>query len=137
MKQVYKKYILPHLPSLICGILLCILMVLPTGYEDAVIYQGTDRCRAEVIKTDESAVIHSGLIRSGELYCTVRLLGGLFKGQETEAYNMLSGSLENDKIYEEGDMQGIDDYSCKEYRCKHPSLHLLPCKEIQRDIQYC
>lgn len=104
MKQIYKKYILPHLPSLICIMLLGILMVLPTGYEDAVIYQGTDRCRAEVIKTDESAVIHSGLIRSGEQYCTVRLLGGLFKGQETEAYNMLSGSLENDKIYEEGDI---------------------------------
>lgn len=103
MKRLYQKYILPHLPSLICSILLGILIALPTGYEDAVIYQGTDRCRAEVVKTDESAVIHSGLIRSGEQYCTVRLLGGLFKGQEAEAYNMLSGSLENDKIYAVGD----------------------------------
>ena len=89
MKQVYIKYILPHLPPLICSILLCILMALPTGYEDAVIYQGSERCKAEVVKTNESAVIHSGLIRSGEQYCTVRFLDGLFKGQEAEAYNML------------------------------------------------
>ena len=62
MKQIVKKYVVPHLPSLICSILLCILIALPTGYEDAVIYQGTDRCRAEVLATDESAVISSGLI---------------------------------------------------------------------------
>lgn len=104
MKRLYKKYIHSHLPSLICSLLLCILMVLPTGYEDAVIYQGTDRCRAEVLKTDESTVINSGLIRSGEQNCIVKLLGGRFKGQETEAYNVLSGSLESDKIYAVGDV---------------------------------
>lgn len=104
MKKIYKQYMEPHLPSLVCSLLLCILMVLPTGYEDAIIYQGTDRCRAEVIKTDESAVISSGLIRSGEQICMVRLLGGRFKGQETQAYNMLSGSLESDKIYKVGDI---------------------------------
>ncbi len=107
MKQIYKKYILPHLPSLICSILLCILIVLPTGYEDAVIYQGTDRCRAEVLKTDESLVIDSGLIRSGEQTCVVKLLGGRFKGLETEAYNLLSGSLENDKIFAVGDIAQV------------------------------
>ena len=107
MARICKKYIMQHLPSLICSILLCILMVIPTGYEDALIYQETDRCRAEVLATDESAVIHSGLIRSGEQYCTVKLLGGRFKGQETEAYNMLSGSLESDKIYEVGDIAQV------------------------------
>lgn len=107
MARICKKYIMQHLPSLICSILLCILMVIPTGYEDALIYQETDRCRDEVLATDESAVIHSGLIRSGEQYCTVKLLGGRFKGQETEAYNMLSGSLESDKIYEVGDIAQV------------------------------
>lgn len=104
MKQIYKKYIQPHLPSLVCSLLLCVLIVLPTGYEDAVIYQGTDRCRAEVLSTDESTVISSGLIRSGEQTCRIRLLGGKFKGQETEGYNMLSGSLESDKIFKTGDI---------------------------------
>lgn len=107
MKQICNRYILPHLPFLICMVLLGILMVWPTGYEDAVIYQGTDRCRAQVLATDESTVISSGLIRSGEQDCTVRLLGGRFKGQETQAYNLLTGSLQTDKIYTEGDIAQV------------------------------
>ena len=107
MKQICNRYLLPHLPFLICMILLGILIVLPTGYEDAVIYQGTDRCRAQVLATDESTVISSGLIRSGEQDCTVRLLGGRFKGQETQAYNLLTGSLQTDKIYAVGDIAQV------------------------------
>lgn len=107
MKQICNRYILPHLPFLICMVLFGILMVWPTGYEDAVIYQGTDRCRAQVLATDESTVISSGLIRSGEQDCTVRLLGGRFKGQETQAYNLLTGSLQTDKIYAAGDIAQV------------------------------
>ena len=77
-----------------------ILIALPTGYEDAVIYQGTDKVKAKVLSTDESAVRSSGLIQSGEQYCEVELLEGKFKGDETRAVNMLSGSLESDKIFE-------------------------------------
>ena len=79
------------------------LLLLPTGYEGAIIYQGTDRCSALVINTDESMVIHSGLIKSGEQTCTLKLLGGRFKGKEVEGYNLLSGSLESDKIFSVGD----------------------------------
>lgn len=107
MKQICNRYILQHLPFLICMVLLGILIVWPTGYEDAVIYQGTDRCRAQVLATDESTVISSGLIRSGEQDCTVRLLGGRFKGQETQAYNLLTGSLQTDKIYAVGDIAQV------------------------------
>ncbi len=107
MKQIYNRYIFPHLPFLICMLLLGILIALPTGYEDAVIYQGTDRCRAEVLDTDESTVISSGLIRSGEQDCRVRLLGGRFKGQEVQAYNLLTGSLQTDKIYVPGDIAQV------------------------------
>ena len=107
MKQICNRYILHHLPFLICMVLLGILIVWPTGYEDAVIYQGTDRCRAQVLATDESTVISSGLIRSGEQDCTVRLLGGRFKGQETQAYNLLTGSLQTDKIYAVGDIAQV------------------------------
>lgn len=107
MRQFNQKYVMPHLPFLICTILLCILIAIPTGYEDAVIYQGTDRCKAKVLKTDESTVIDSGLIRSGEQTCIVKLLGGRFKGQETEAYNLLSGSLESDKIFAVGDVAQV------------------------------
>ncbi|MDO5136630.1 MAG: YibE/F family protein [Eubacteriales bacterium] len=89
----------------ICMIL--ILMALPTGYEDAAIYQGTDRVKARVLSTDESTVHSSGLIRSGEQYCQVELLGGKFEGQTTKAVNMLSGSLESDKIFAKGDVAHV------------------------------
>ena len=54
--------------SLIAILLMVILMVLPTGYEDAVIYQGTDKVKAKVVSTDESTVKSSGLIQSGEQF---------------------------------------------------------------------
>ena len=91
------------IPIIIGGFMIVFLLLLPTGYEGAIIYQGTDRCSALVINTDESMVIHSGLIKSGEQTCTLKLLGGRFKGKEVEGYNLLSGSLESDKIFSVGD----------------------------------
>ena len=93
--------------SLIAILLIVILMALPTGYEDAAIYKGTDRVRAKVLSTDESSVINNGLIQSGEQYCKVKILGGKFKGEETKAVNMLSGSLEADKMFQEGDIAQV------------------------------
>jgi len=92
-----------YLPTILGFIIIAILVAIPTGYEDAVIYKGTDRCSAKVIETDNSTVISSGLIRTGEQFCIVKLLGGKFKGQEAKAYNLLNGSLESDKIFEKGD----------------------------------
>ena len=103
MTDRLKKYSV----SIIAVLLIVILIALPTGYEDAVIYQGTDKVKAKVLSTDESAVRSSGLIQSGEQYCEVELLGGKFKGDETRAVNMLSGSLESDKIFEEGDVAHV------------------------------
>ena len=92
-----------HAPVLI-SILLCILLIIiPTGYEGAIIYQGTDRCAARVISVNNDSIIDTGLIRSGEQICELELLGGLFKGQIVEGFNPLNGSLESDKIFEPGD----------------------------------
>ncbi len=79
------------------------LLIIPTGYEDAVIYKGTDRCAAKVLEINNDSIIDTGLVRSGEQTCRVKLLGGRFKGQETSAFNMLNGSLENDKLFAVGD----------------------------------
>ena len=103
MTDRLKKYSV----SIIAVLLIVILIALPTGYEDAVIYQGTDKVKAKVLSTDESAVRSSGLIQSGEQYCEVELLEGKFKGDETRAVNMLSGSLEFDKSFEEGDVAHV------------------------------
>ena len=53
-------------PVLAAAVLLAILLALPTGYEGALTYQNADRVRAEVLATDESSIVDTGLIRTGE-----------------------------------------------------------------------
>ena len=90
--------------QLIIGFLLAaILIAIPTGYEGALIYTESEKCKAEVISTDESSIISTGLIQSGEQICQLELLNGKFKGEKVSGINLLSGSLENDKIYSAGD----------------------------------
>ena len=92
-----------HMPVIVCVILFIALLIIPTGYEGAVIYKGTDRCAARVLSVYNDNIIDTGLIRSGEQDCEIVLLGGRFKGQVTTGYNMLNGSLESDKIFAPGD----------------------------------
>ena len=91
------------LTTLIGLILIGILICLPTGYEDALIYQGTERAVGKVVETDNSAIITSGLIQSGEQSCMLEIENGKFKGKILQGVNFLSGSLEKDKIFKEGD----------------------------------
>ena len=92
-----------HMPVIVCVILFIALLIIPTGYDGAVIYKGTDRCAARVLSVYNDNIIDTGLIRSGEQDCEIELLGGKFKGQITTGYNMLNGSLESDKIFAPGD----------------------------------
>lgn len=111
MKQLPKHFakvkrridIAYYLPVIVCLLFIITLLILPTGYEDAVIYKGTDRCSARILSVNNDTIIDTGLIRSGEQTCQVELLGGKFKGQQTEAFNLLNGSLESDKIFYPGD----------------------------------
>ena len=92
-----------HGPVLFAALLLVVLLLLPTGYEGSLTYRNADRVRAKVLTTDESDVVDTGLIRTGEQRCTVELLGGQFKGQTTQAVNRLTGSLAQDKLFAPGD----------------------------------
>ena len=92
------------LPVLLAVILLVVLIFLSTGFEDALTYQSADRVRAEVLSTDESNVFDTGLIRTGEQRCRIKILGGQFKGQEADAVNRLNGSLAQDKMFALGDI---------------------------------
>ena len=83
---------------IVIGILIC----LPTGYEDALIYQGTERAVGKVVGTDNSAIITSGLIQSGEQLCTLEIGNGIFAGQTLEGVNFLSGSLEKELVEKYG-----------------------------------
>ena len=92
-----------YAPLALCLLLIVILMAIPTGFEGALQYREADRCAARVLAVDDSAIIDTGLVRSGEQSCTLELLGGRFKGQTATGVNMLNGSLEQDKIFAPGD----------------------------------
>ena len=59
--------------------------------------------RATVLEVDNSTIINNGIIQNGEQYCTLRIEEGMFAGQETTGVNLLSGSLEQDKMFVPGD----------------------------------
>lgn len=90
-------------PVLLSLLLMVILLILPTGYEGALSYRNADRVKALVLSTDESSIVDTGLVRSGEQMCRVRILGGQFQGEEVTAVNRLNGSLAEDKLFSEGD----------------------------------
>ena len=90
-------------PVLVCLAMILILLALPTGFEGALNYQGAERCSALVLSTDDSAIVDTGLVRSGEQLCELEILDGRFKGRTVTGVNMLNGSLEQDKIFSPGD----------------------------------
>lgn len=103
MKKISKDKMRYFAPVLVSAVLIAVLLFIPTGFEDAVIYKGAEHCQARVVETDNTAVIDTGLVRSGEQRCTLEFLEGKFKGEISQGVNMLSGSLENDKYFEPGD----------------------------------
>ena len=92
-----------HAPVWVCLLLTLILVALPTGYEENVVFQESDIRPALVLETDDSTVIDTGLVRSGEQRCRLEILSGPFKGEIAEGKNALNGSLEQDKLFSVGD----------------------------------
>lgn len=102
LKAVFtKEKIQYHAPVWVCLLFIAWLAILPTGYQE--IYREAEQCVAKVIQTDESKIIDTGLVRSGEQRCQLEIVSGKFKGKTAEGVNMLNGSLEQDKLFREGD----------------------------------
>ena len=79
------------------------LLALTTGFEDARQFKDAEKCKVLVEAVDNSSLINTGLIRTGQQVCTVRFLSGKFKMQTAEGWNMLGGSLSQDKLFRPGD----------------------------------
>ena len=92
-----------HAPVVVCLLAILILLLLPTGFEGALVYQEAERCTARVLSVDDSTIIDTGLVRSGEQRCQLEILDGMFQGQTVSGVNMLNGSLEQDKVFQPGD----------------------------------
>lgn len=90
--------------SLVCILL---LLIIPTGFEDALQFKDAIKCKAKVISVDDSRIVDTGLIRSGQQVCFIQFMNGHFKGQTVEGWNMLNGSLEEDKLFKAGDIAQV------------------------------
>jgi uncharacterized membrane protein len=99
INNIHKRDTIPILVTLIAIIL---LIFLPNKFPQK-IYENTERVSAKVLSTDESFIINTGLIKTGEQLCEIEILDGKFKGEITRGTNRLSGSLEEDKVFQAGD----------------------------------
>ena len=89
----------------VCLALCVILALLPTGFEGVSnLKDGNERVAARVLSVDNSLMHSTGLVQSGEQTCRVELLQGSHKGESYTAANLLSGSLEQDKVFQAGDL---------------------------------
>lgn len=98
-----KAFIREYSALIVSCLVLIILICMPTGYEDAVIFKDRERAVAKVIETYNEDVHTVGIISRGDQNCLVEIEDGVFAGERVMAYNMLVGSLEHDKIYQVGD----------------------------------
>ena len=131
VKNFFLKQKNVFITTLIGLILIGILIAIPTGYEDALIYEDTERAVGKVVEVDNSAIVTSGLIQSGEQTCKLSIENGIFKGKTLEGVNFLSGSLEKDKIYKEGDKALLTiSYKDKEIKSVVMSDHYRLDKEV-------
>lgn len=85
------------------SIVIVVLIFLPTGFEGALQFKDAEKCKVLVEEVDNSSLIDTGLIRTGQQICKVRLLTGRFEGQTSFGWNMLGGSLSQDKLFRPGD----------------------------------
>ena len=107
LNRLKSKPLRYHMPVLVCLAAIVILLLIPTGFEDALNYQEAERCTARVLAVDDSAIIDTGLVRSGEQRCELEILSGAFEGETAVGVNMLNGSLEQDKIFAPGDVAQV------------------------------
>lgn len=93
----------PVLLPALTFLFIAILLALPTGFEGAYQFKDAVKCKVEILEVNNSSLIDTGLIRTGQQVCRVKFLNGSFKGQTSEGWNMLSGALSQDKLFRSGD----------------------------------
>lgn len=106
MKEL-KRGVLCNTPKLFLAFLILLaiilLLFLPTGFEGALQFKDAEKCKVLIEEVDNSSLIDTGLIRTGQQVCKVLFLNGRFSGQTSVGWNMLGGSLSQDKLFRPGD----------------------------------
>lgn len=88
--------------SLLLTLAMLALVLLPTGFEKQ-IYYNAEHVAAKVLSVNNSAVISVGMFKQGEQSAEVLLGSGSHKGETITAVNLLSGKMEQDKLFVSGD----------------------------------
>lgn len=88
--------------SLICLVAIVGMLIMPTGFQKP-LYLNAEGVKAKILEVNNDSIINSGLIKTGEQTAKIKVLSGSFKGEILEGVNLLSGSLETDKIFSPGD----------------------------------
>lgn len=88
--------------SLICLVAIMVLLLTPTGFQKA-LYTNAEGVKVKILEVNNDTIVNSGLIKTGEQTATIKVLSGSFKGETHEGVNLLTGSLETDKIFAPGD----------------------------------
>ena len=81
-----KEKIQYNAPVWACILFILFLFFLPTGYQE--IYREADQCVAKVLETDDSAIIDTGLVRSGEQRCKLEIISGHHRVKSARAAEM-------------------------------------------------
>lgn len=90
------------LPTVICLGLIMLLMLAPSPYH-RVVHPNQERVPVRIDAIDNQDLKHMGALLVGEQLCTVTVLKGRHKSAVFEAVNLMSGSLERDKVFKVGD----------------------------------
>lgn len=79
--------------------ILLLITILAVKNKNKTEFDSIIEVKAEVINTDDSNIIQSGITRIGDQSLTIRILEGKFKGKEISAVNHLMGKMEIDNYY--------------------------------------
>nr|WP_320118978.1 YibE/F family protein [uncultured Marinifilum sp.] len=100
------KFKTPHKSDLFLIGLLTLLSLFivfsPNGFSKKE-NDNTIRVKAEVLTTDNSMIVETGIIKTGTQSLQIKILNGPFKGKELTAFNQLVGRMEFDKFFLPGD----------------------------------
>lgn len=83
-----------------------VLLFIPTGFGRA-IYVNAVGAKARVLRTNDTMMYQTGIVRMGEQRCTVEILSGPHTGEQYEGINLLTGKLEFDKVFTEGQLAWV------------------------------
>ncbi|MBR4265234.1 MAG: YibE/F family protein [Bacteroidales bacterium] len=88
---------------ILVGIMIAVLIVIPTGFENPSLTENILYEKAEVLETDNSELDQISVVTIGTQKLKLKILSGKFEGNIYDAENILNGQKNIDKIFKPGD----------------------------------